>query len=88
MGNGSYTWKKGTIKTTEFVDGKWIGTWHQSGNDREGGFEVILSEDGQQAKGVWWYTRVGEKENIPARKFGGDYTWIRLPEEPGEEQNP
>lgn len=77
QGNGTYTWKKGIIKTTELIDGKWKGTWHQSGNDREGGFEVLLSEDGTQAEGVWWYTRMGDHENIPAKKFGGDYLWIR-----------
>ena len=79
LGNGTYTWKKGILKTTEFVDRKWKGTWHQSGNDREGQFEVLLSEDGTQAEGVWWYTRVGDNDNIPAKKFGGDYLWIRQP---------
>ena len=77
-GNGSYTWQGGTITTTQFVDRQWEGTWHQSGNDREGGFEVLLSEDGSQAKGVWWYTRVGDKTNIPPRRWGGGYTWTRL----------
>lgn len=79
QGNGTYTWKNGTIKTTEFVDGRWKGTWAQTGNDREGEFEVVLSEDGKQAEGVWWYTRVGDNDNIPAKKFGGDYLWVRLP---------
>ncbi len=79
LGNGTYTWKNGTIKTLEFIDGNWKGTWHQSGNDREGGFEVLLTEDGKQAEGVWWYTRVGDNDNIPAKKFGGDYLWVRLP---------
>lgn len=87
-GNGTYTWKNGTIKTLEFTDGKWRGTWHQSGNDREGGFEVLLSEDGQKAEGVWWYTRVGENDNIPDRKFGGDYVWIRLPAHSGKSDEP
>ena len=82
QGNGTYTWKKGIIKTTGFKDRKWKGTWHQSGNDREGGFEVLLSEDGNQAEGVWWYTRVGDNDDIPTKKFGGGYTWIRLPAEP------
>ncbi len=77
LGNGTYTWKKGILKTTEFAGRMWKGTWHQSGNDREGQFEVLLSEDGTQAEGVWWYTRVGDNDNIPAKKFGGDYLWIR-----------
>ena len=77
-GNGAYTWQGGTITTTKFSDRQWEGTWHQPGNDREGGFEVLLSEDGAQAKGVWWYTRVGDKSNIPPRRWGGSYSWIRL----------
>ncbi len=76
-GNGSYTWKNGSIQTIECVDGKWKGTWQQTGNDREGGFEIVLSEDGQEAKGVWWYTRVGENDNIPPYQFGGKYKWVR-----------
>lgn len=77
-GNGSYTWQGGRIGTTGFTDRMWQGTWQQPGNDREGGFEVLLSEDGQQAKGVWWYTRVGDRTNIPPRQWGGSYTWKRL----------
>jgi hypothetical protein len=77
-GNGAYTWQNGRITTTGFADRKWQGTWHQSGNDREGGFELLLSEDGAQAKGVWWYTRVGEKNNIPPRQWGGSYVWKRV----------
>ncbi len=77
-GNGSYTWKNGRMHTTSFKEGLWGGTWHQTGNDREGGFEVFLSKDGKQAAGVWWYTRVGEHENIPPREWGGPYTWTRL----------
>lgn len=77
-GNGPYTQQGGRFVTTKFEDRAWHGTWHQSGNDREGGFEVLLSEDGNQAKGVWWYTRVGEKKNIPPRQWGGTYVWKRL----------
>jgi hypothetical protein len=77
-GNGTYTWQNGRITTTGFADRKWQGTWNQPGNDREGGFEVLLSEDGTQAKGVWWYTRVGEKNNIPPRQWGGSYVWKRV----------
>ena len=78
LGNGTYTWQGGRIGTTLFADRKWQGTWHQTGNDREGGFEVLLSEDGEEAKGVWWYTRVGDNTNIPERQWGGTYLWKRL----------
>jgi hypothetical protein len=77
-GNGPYTQQGGRFATTKFEDRSWQGTWHQSGNDREGGFDVLLSEDGMQAKGVWWYTRVGDKKNIPPRQWGGTYVWKRL----------
>jgi SnoaL-like protein len=76
-GNGSYSWQSGRIMTTVIAGQKWQGTWHQSGNDREGGFELVLSEDGLQAKGVWWYSRVGEKSDIPPRQWGGSYVWKR-----------
>lgn len=77
-GNGPYTQQGGRFVTTKFEDRAWHGTWHQTGNDREGGFEVLLSEDGTQAKGVWWYTRVGDKKNIPPRQWGGTYIWKRI----------
>ena len=77
-GNGTYTWQNGRITTTGFADRIWQGTWNQPGNDREGGFELLVSEDGAQAKGVWWYTRVGEKNNIPPRQWGGSYAWKRV----------
>ena len=77
-GNGSYTWQGGDITTTDFHDRRWQGTWKQSGNDREGGFEVVLSEDGTEAKGIWWYVRVGARDNIPPRQHGGTYLWRRL----------
>lgn len=77
-GNGPYSWQNGTITTTGFADRRWQGTWRQTGNDREGGFEVLLSEDGAQAKGIWWYTRVGDRKDIPPRQWGGNYNWTRL----------
>src|SRR2546426_985379 len=76
-GNGLYSWQSGRIVTTVIAGQKWQGTWQQSGNDREGGFELVLSEDGSQARGVWWYTRVGEKSDIPPRQWGGSYVWKR-----------
>jgi len=77
-GNGPYTQHGGTFVTTKFEDRLWQGAWKQPGNDREGGFELLLSEDGLQAKGIWWYTRVGTHKNIPPREHGGTYQWKRL----------
>lgn len=77
-GNGTYTHKGGILTTTNYANRLWQGTWRQPENDREGGFEVLLSEDGKEAKGIWWYTRVGRHNNIPPREHGGTYTWRRL----------
>lgn len=77
-GNGPYTWQNGQFSTTNFNDRRWQGTWKQTGNDREGAFEIVLSEDGTQAKGIWWYVRVGTRDNIPPRQHGGTYVWKRL----------
>ena len=78
QGSGPYTWQEGQFSTTSFNDRRWQGTWKQTGNDREGAFEVILSEDGTEAKGIWWYVRVGTRDNIPPRQHGGSYLWKRL----------
>lgn len=78
QGNGAYTWQGGQFKTTSFTDRRWRGTWNQTGNDREGEFELVLSEDGTLGKGIWWYVRVGTKNNIPPREHGGSYVWKRL----------
>jgi len=77
-GNGTYTHKGGILKTTGFANRLWQGMWQQPENDREGGFEVLLSEDSKEAKGIWWYSRVGTHQNIPPREHGGSYTWKRL----------
>jgi ketosteroid isomerase-like protein len=77
-GNGPYTQHGGRFVTTKYADRLWQGTWQQPGNDREGEFELLLSEDGTQAKGVWWYSRVGTQKNIPPREHGGTYLWQRL----------
>lgn len=77
-GNGPYTWQNGRITTLGIADRTWNGMWQQPGNDREGSFELLLSEDGREASGVWWYTRVGDRKNIPARQWGGTYVWKRL----------
>ena len=81
-GNGPYTQHGGRFVTTKFADRLWQGTWQQPGNDREGGFELLLSDDGTQAKGVWWYSRVGTQKNIPPREHGGTYQWKRLTSPP------
>ena len=77
-GNGPYTQHGGQFVTTKFTDRLWQGIWQQPGNDREGGFELLLSDDGTQAKGVWWYSRVGTQKNIPPREHGGTYLWKRV----------
>ncbi|MDR4463798.1 MAG: nuclear transport factor 2 family protein [Nitrospira sp.] len=74
-GNGQYSQHGGRFTTAKIAGRLWEGTWHQSGNDREGGFELQLSEDGTEAKGIWWYTRVGKQKNIPPREHGGTYHW-------------
>lgn len=77
-GNGPYSWQNGSLTTLKVSDGLWAGKWAQPGNDREGEFEVLLSEDMKTAQGVWWYTRVGEHHNIPPREWGGSYIFKRL----------
>lgn len=81
-GNGPYTQHGGRFITTKFEDRLWQGTWQQPGNDREGGFEVLLSEDGTEAKGIWWYTRVQGHKNIPPKEHGGTYHWKRTSRAP------
>ena len=81
-GNGPYMQHGGRFMTTTVTNRLWQGTWHQPGNDREGGFEVLLSENSTEAKGIWWYTRVGKQKNIPPREHGGTYHWKKLPPPP------
>ena len=76
-GNGTYSWQDGRITTTGLAGDRWMGTWQQPGNDREGKFEVVLSQNGTVASGRWWYTRIGTRTNIPAG-HGGYYHWKRL----------
>ena len=76
-GHGPYTWQGGQITTTQYENRRWQGTWTQTENDREGAFELVLSEDGTEAKGIWWYTRVGTEDHIPPRQHGGTYVWTR-----------
>lgn len=85
-GNGPYTQHGGRFITTKIENRLWQGTWHQPGNDREGGFEVLLSEDGTQAKGIWWYTRVDTRKNIPPKEHGGTYHWKKVTPSPTNAQ--
>jgi hypothetical protein len=78
QGNGRYAWQDGRIATTSVVDGRWLGQWSQEGNDREGGFDVRLSEDGTQADGTWWYTRIGRNVIAPHTQ-GGSFRLKRVP---------
>jgi ketosteroid isomerase-like protein len=80
-GHGSYTWQGGQITTTGFKDRRWTGTWQQPGNDHDGKFDLVLSPDGTRAVGRWWYTRIGERTQIPPG-IGGGYRWRRLPPAP------
>jgi ketosteroid isomerase-like protein len=76
-GNGTYTWQGGQIRTTRLDGRTWQGTWQQPGNDREGGFEVVLSDDRARGQGSWWYTRVDSRK-VPPREWGGPYVWTRI----------
>ena len=76
-GNGAYKWQDGHIVTTSIADGRWEGIWHQEGNDREGGFEVLLGGTATEAEGTWWYTRIGSRV-IPAREQGGSFRMKRV----------
>ena len=76
-GNGTYTWQNGRILTQSVSDGLWKGMWYQEGNDREGGFELLLSDDGRETNGTWWYTRIGTRV-IPPGAQGGNFRFARL----------
>jgi hypothetical protein len=76
-GNGTYAWQDGRILTQSISDGRWKGMWYQEGNDREGGFELLLSDDGREAKGTWWYTRIGTRV-IPPGTEGRDFRFSRI----------
>ena len=76
-GNGTYDWQNGRILTQTISDGRWEGMWYQEGNDREGGFDLRLSEDRNEAVGTWWYTRIGTR-TIPTRDQGGRFRFTRI----------
>jgi len=71
QGNGLYDWQQGQFKTAVLTKGQWKGRWVQAGNDREGGFEAWLANDGMSARGRWWYTRI-ENDTNPLES-GGEF---------------
>ena len=75
-GKGTYEWKEGRFETTSLSNGVWQGTWHQEGNDREGGFELQLHPDLQSASGSWWYTRIGTDQD--PLEPGGSFSLRRV----------
>ncbi|MEX5215889.1 MAG: hypothetical protein NW703_17240 [Nitrospiraceae bacterium] len=68
-GVGTYPYKGGRLITDSLDDHHWRGRWHQAENDREGGFEVILTPDLSEGDGRWWYTRIG-RDLSPTEKGG------------------
>ena len=74
-GNGTYDWKDGRFMTATYSNGVWKGSWSQRENDRDGGFEVILSQDKPEGEGRWWYTRIGS-DTSPSQP-GGIFQIVR-----------
>lgn len=85
-GNGPYDWQEGRFETTALSSGQWKGRWVQLGNDREGGLEARLAQDGMSARGRWWYTRIGN-DNDPLDP-GGEFTLRRIVNSGGKFQGP
>jgi hypothetical protein len=77
-GNGTYDWKDGRFMTATYSNGIWKGSWSQRENDRDGEFEVILSQDRPVGEGRWWYTRIGS-DMAPAHP-GGVFQIVRQPD--------
>ena len=76
FGNGSYDFKDGRFRTDVLSEHQWAGGWAQRENDREGGFEIILSPDYSEGDGRWWYTRI-EGDNAPT-KAGGRFHVMKV----------
>jgi hypothetical protein len=74
-GNGAYGWEEGQFETRSLENRTWTGVWTQEGNDREGGFKLMFSDDSSSAQGEWWYTRIG-KDNDPLQP-GGTFSMSR-----------
>ncbi|MDQ6735339.1 MAG: hypothetical protein M3Z35_14685 [Nitrospirota bacterium] len=77
-GNGTYDWKDGRFMTATYSNGVWKGAWSQRENDRDGGFEVILSQDRPGGEGRWWYTRIGS--DMSPTQPGGVFQIVRQPD--------
>jgi hypothetical protein len=77
QGNGEYPWKNGSFRTQSIRNKLWTGTWHQPGNNREGGYSIKMDADFVHGQGRWWYTRIG-KDKEPKRP-GGEFTIERQP---------
>ncbi len=69
VGNGSYPWNDGELLTAALSGHTWTGIWRQPGNDREGGFEVRLSDDYSEGEGRWWYTCIAD-DTAPTQPGG------------------
>jgi len=76
FGNGTYDFKDGRFRTDLLSDHRWAGAWAQRENDREGGFEIVLSPDYREGEGRWWYTRI-ERDAAP-KKSGGRFHVIKV----------
>lgn len=77
-GTGRYEWQDGQIVTMVVRGHYWSGVWSQPGNDREGGFALVLSDDHTKAEGRWWYTRIGDQLMAPS-EGGGAFNLARPP---------
>jgi len=76
FGNGTYDFKDGRFLTQLLSDRRWAGAWAQRANDREGGFEITLSDDYSEGEGLWWYTRI-ERDAVP-NKAGGRFHVMKV----------
>jgi hypothetical protein len=76
FGNGTYDFKGGHFRTDLLSDHRWAGAWAQHENDREGGFEITLSENFTEGDGRWWYTRI-EGDAAP-KKSGGRFHVLKV----------
>ncbi len=71
-GNGEYLYKGGRFETVSLRERLWRGRWLQGENDREGEFQVTLTEDFTRGEGRWWYTRIGS-DRSPHVPGGGTF---------------
>ncbi|MEP7154099.1 MAG: hypothetical protein ABI856_20535 [Nitrospira sp.] len=86
FGNGTYDFKDGRFRTDLLSDRHWAGGWAQRENDREGGFEITLSENYSEGEGRWWYTRI-ERDATPT-KAGGRFHVMKVQSTVGNQSVP